>query len=308
MTEDSQTKVQVQTVQTRFTAKNDLKLFAVHDLLDNARGRVVILHGFAEHLERYDKLVGELTNTGFTCHRFDLRGHGRSEGRRGHVSRFSDYRNDLDLFLKDALQLCSSGSAANDSPAVPNHGIPLFLLAHSLGALIALSYVLDRPEVFAALALSSPFLAPAFKLPPLAKKIGTVAGYVMPTLALKSAIAPDSLTHDPTIVEAYRNDPLIFSTVTTGWWYAARQAQQEVAARAREITTPALFLLGDADRLADWRHARAVFELLGTVKKHLEIYPGFFHEVLNELGREQAIRAILSWFASNLDSRSAAAC
>lgn len=288
---------------TTFSTNDGLKLFAVHHLLSNVRGRVVILHGFAEHLRRYDKLVIELMDAGFACHLFDLRGHGRSEGRRGHVSRFSDYLGDLDLFVRETTQRVSRMSDKNDARAKQDDEAPLFVLAHSLGGLIALNYVLHRPRVFDAIAVSSPFLAPAFKLPPLAKEFGALAAYLMPTLSLQSAIQPDWLTRDASMVTAYRQDPLVFSTVTTGWWHAVRHAQGEVSERAREIRTPALFLLGDADRLADSRHSRSVFERLGSVDKRLEVYPGFFHEVLNELGREQVIRDLISWFNSHLNSR-----
>jgi alpha-beta hydrolase superfamily lysophospholipase len=286
-----------------FSTEDGLKLFAVHHLVSNARGRVVILHGFAEHLRRYDKLVAELLDAGFACHLFDLRGHGRSEGRRGHVPRFSDYLDDIDLFVHETTRRDFGTSDKNDARVEQGLEAPLFVLAHSLGGLIALNYVLHRPRVFDALAVSSPFLAPAFKLPPLAKEVGAIAAYVMPTFSLKSVIQPDWLSRDDSIVTAYKQDPLVSSTVTTGWWQAVRDAQAEVLERAREIRTPALFLLGDADRLADWRHSRSVFERLGSVNKRLEVYPGFFHEVLNELGRERVIEDLISWFTSNLHSR-----
>jgi alpha-beta hydrolase superfamily lysophospholipase len=288
---------------TAFSTKDGLKLFAVHHPVSHARGRVVILHGFAEHLGRYDRLVAELVDAGFACHLFDLRGHGRSEGRRGHIARFSDYLDDLDFFVRETPQRVSETSDLTDPRVDQALEAPLFVLAHSLGGLIVLNYVLHRPQVFDALAVSSPFLAPAFKLPPLAKEVGAIAAYVMPTFSLKTVIQPDWLSRDASIVTAYKQDPLVSSTVTTGWWQAVREAQAEVLERAREIRTPALFLLGDADRLADWRHSRSVFERLGSVNKRLEIYPGFFHEVLNELGRERVIEDLISWFTSNLHSR-----
>jgi alpha-beta hydrolase superfamily lysophospholipase len=292
---------------TTFSTNDGLKLFGVHHPLSNARGRVIVLHGFAEHLRRYDKVVTELMDAGFACHLFDLRGHGHSGGRRGHVSRFSDYLDDLDLFVHETTGRVSSTSDKNDPRAKQGREVPLFVLAHSLGGLVALNYVLHRPRAFDALAVSSPFLAPAFKLPPLAKEVGAIAAYVMPTFSLKSVVQPDWLTHDASIATAYKQDPLVFSTLTTGWWHAVRDAQEEVLERAREIRTPAFFLLGDADRLADWRHSRAVFERLGSINKRLEVYPGFFHEVLNELGRERVIKDLISWFTSNLNSRFASA-
>ena len=132
-------------------------------------------------------------------------------------------------------------------------------------------------------------------MPPFANEFSDLASYVMPTLSLKSGLQPEWLSHDSSTVEAYRQDPLVFSTVTTSWWHAVHRAQEEIFERAYEIRTPVLFLLGDADRVADSRHAQAVFERLGSVNKQLKIYPGFFHELLNELGRERVIKDLISW-------------
>lgn len=283
----------------RFTAKDGLQLVAEHHPLPNPRGRVFILHGLAEHLRRYNNVVDELTGAGYACHLFDLRGHGRSEGTRGHVSRFSDYQNDLDVFVKETTGQSSRATEESDQQGTRverGHKVPLFIFGHSLGGLIALNYVLHRPQVFDALAVGSPFLAPAFKLPPFANELSALAAYVIPTLSLKSALQPDWLSHDSLAVEAYRQDPLVFSTVTSSWWYAVRRAQEEIFERAYEIRTPVLFLLGDADRLADSHHSQAVFDRLGSVDKRLRIYPGFFHELLNELGRERVIKDLISWF------------
>ncbi|HEY7322535.1 MAG TPA: lysophospholipase [Candidatus Binatia bacterium] len=281
-----------------FKAEDGLELVSAHYRVPSPRGRVLIMHGFAEHMGRYHKVVGELTSAGYTCHLFDLRGHGRSKGTRGHVSQFSDYQDDLDVFVRQTTGESSNAAQETDRerPRVERrHKAPLILFGHSLGGLIALYYVLHRPQIFDALAVGSPFLAPAFKLPPFANEISAVAAYVAPTLSLKSALQPEWLSHDSAVVEAYRRDPLVFSSVTSSWWHAVRRAQEEISERANEIRTPALFLLGDADRLADSNHSQAVFKRLGSVDKQLKIYRGFFHELLNEVSRERVIEDLIAW-------------
>jgi len=285
-------------LETTLNTRDGLKLVAEHYLLRNPRGRVLVLHGLAEHRQRYRKLAAELTGAGYACHLLDLRGHGCSEGARGHVSRFSDYRDDLDLFVKQVNQQSLSLFKEDDEPeprVVHIPRVPPFIFGHSFGGLVAINYVLHRPDVFDGLAVSSPFLAPAFKLPPLANEICGLAAYLFPKLSLPIPIKPQWLTRDESVIEAYKKDPLIFSTVTSSWWHAVRGAQGEAFERATEIKTPVLLLLGDADKLADWRQSKAVFERLGSVNKHLNVYPGFFHELFNELGREQVIQDFISW-------------
>ncbi|HEY0782995.1 MAG TPA: alpha/beta fold hydrolase, partial [Thermoanaerobaculia bacterium] len=132
-----------------FESRDGLRLATVHQLLAAPRARIAIVHGYAEHSGRYEELLAELAARGYEGHAFDLRGHGASQGARGHVDDFADYRSDLDRFLERL-------------PDEPER--PLFLLGHSLGGLIALDYCLHRTGMFAGVVVSSPFLAPGFRV------------------------------------------------------------------------------------------------------------------------------------------------
>ena len=263
-------------------AADGLSLAVERHPVAGRRARVVIVHGYAEHKGRYRKLVSELTGAGYECHLFDLRGHGVSGGRRGHVARFGDYREDLRLVAREA---------GADLPP----GVPLILLGHSLGGLVSLDFVIHHPETFAAFAVSSPFLAPAFSIPPLKRMLGTLAARILPTLAVPSGIEAAGLSHDPEIVRAYTEDPLVFPTTTLGWFTAVESAQEEVFARAPEIRLPALFLIGSGDPIAAPPRARALFARLGSADKRLEVYDGLLHEVFNELLRARVVADLLAW-------------
>ena len=263
-------------------AADGTELATEHHLVAGCRGRLVIVHGYAEHKGRFGELVGELVAAGYQCHLLDLRGHGHSGGPRGHVARFEEYRTDLERFLVEVQTFAAS-------PA------PLLLLGHSLGGLIALDFVLHRPEVFDSLAVSSPFLAPALKIPFLKRTLLPLVAKFLPTLAVQSGLRPAWLSHNPQVVHAYETDPLIFSTVTLGWFVAVRNEQWEVFHRAGEIRTPILGLIGDADSIADPNRTRALFARLGSEIKRLVVYPGLFHEVFNELERGPVVAALLAW-------------
>jgi alpha-beta hydrolase superfamily lysophospholipase len=265
-------------------ATDGIELATEHHVVPGCRGRLVIVHGYAEHKGRYRELVAALVAAGYQCHLLDLRGHGESGGPRGHVARFEEYRTDLERFVEEVQRLAVTPS-------------PLLLLGHSLGGLIALDFVLHCPQVFDSLAVSSPFLAPALEVPFLKRTLLPLAADFVPTLAVQSGLQAAWLSHDAQVVQDYETDPHVFSTVTLGWFVAVRRAQEEVFERAGEIRSPILVLIGDADPIADPRCGRALFERLGSEDKRLVVYPGLFHEVFNELERGRVVHDLLAWLS-----------
>lgn len=274
--------------ESKLRTRDGLVLACEHHGRPAPRGTVVILHGYAEHSGRYAGLIAALDEAGYESHLLDLRGHGHSEGVRGYVPRFDDYFEDVDLFVAKVRE-----------DRVP--GLPLILLGHSLGGLISLGYVLRHPGAFHALAVSSPFLHPAMEVPALKAGLAVVASLLVPTYLTSSEIDSRGLSHDPAVVADYDQDPLVFKTFNPHWFFEVRRVQEEVLERAGEIRLPTLFLLGGSDPIADPGRSRAVFERLGSLDKSLEVYPGLFHEVFNEVDRARVVQDLLSW----LDERTA---
>ena len=275
-----QPATQFETRHSRTPTRDGLILVGEHHELPSCRSRIVLLHGFGEHRGRYRPLVADLLGAGYACHSFDLRGHGASGGVRGHVSSFDEYLDDLDCFLNETFQSPPGG---------------LVLLGHSLGGLIALEFVLHRASPIAALVLSSPFLQPAFDLPPFMKAFVLLVSRLLPKLHFKAPLKPTDLSRDPGIVQRYCGDPQIVRSVTMAWAASAARAQQDVYARAAEVTMPALFLVGGADRVADPERTRALFARLGSHDKRLTAFEGFYHEVFNEPERQRVVADLLAW-------------
>lgn len=273
----------------RISTHDRLSLVVERHDVTSAKARLVLVHGYAEHRGRYRALLEQLTAHGVSSHAFDLRGHGESEGPRGHVGRFEDYLDDLQRVIR----------------TVPAGNAPLFLLAHSLGSLIALSYVRTHPRTFDAIAVSSPFLGPAFAVPRARRRLARAASVITPTLRFASGLAPEWVSRDPEIVAAYAADPHVFGTTTPRWFVEVTAAQRDLLEHASEITTPALFLVAGSDRIADHRIAHELFSRLGTPEsqKELRAYPDLYHEIFNELpaARAEVIGDLLAW----IDSRSA---
>lgn len=274
----------------RVPTHDGLSLTLEHHAVPAPRARLVLVHGYAEHRGRYAAVVQQLRARGIECHLFDLRGHGESDGERGHVARFSDYVDDLDRVVKVIRE--RGGNT------------PLLIMAHSLGGLIALSYVRAHPAIFNALAVSSPFLGPAFAVPVAREILARGVSVVAPTLKFDSGLDPAWVSRDPEAVAAYSADPHVFNTTTPRWYTEVTAAQRELLAHAEEIKTPALFLVAGSDRIADHKLAHDLFTRLGTpaAEKELHSYPDLYHEVFNELpaARAEVMNDLMQWLERRL--------
>lgn len=274
----------------RIQTHDGLALVVEHGGVAGARARLVMVHGYAEHRGRYRQLVEQLESRGIECHLFDLRGHGESEGPRGHVGRFSHYLDDL----------------ARVVGTVERRGgtTPILLFGHSLGSLIALCFVRAHPNIFAAMAVSSPFLGPAFPVQAARVMLARAASLTSPAVHFESGLLPEWVSRDPEMVAAYSTDPHVFSTTTPRWYTEVTAAQRDLLAHADEITTPALFLVAGSDRIADHRVSLELFERLGTpaTKRRLHVYPELYHEVFNELplARAEVTQDLFSWLEERL--------
>lgn len=248
--------------------------------LPSPRARVIIVHGYGEHRGRYAHVVSRLAREGFECHLFDLRGHGQSGGTVAHVDRFEQYLDDLQLVVQHV-----------------GHSRPLFLVSHSLGGLIALSYVRRGDHGVDGLAVSDPYLHPAFRIPAARKALASVLSRILPKLSVNNGLDAKWLSHDEAIVRAYVDDPLVFKTTTPRWYTEVTRAQRELIDGASGIRLPLLMLVGEGDRIADPRVALDVFERAGSADKTLRRYPGLFHEIFNEIEREAVIDDLVAWLA-----------
>ena len=250
-----------------------------------AAASVVIVHGYGEHIGRYEETGRALASAGFSVRGLDLRGHGQSGGVRGYCNRFDEYLDDVDAIVARARA----------------EGLPLFLFGHSFGGLVVPFYVLHHPTAVAGMVLTSPYWQLA--LPQPAPKIwaGKIASFIAPKLALPTGLKGSDVCKDPELQAKYDADPLNNKNATARWFTESTAAQAELVVRAPELTTPTLLLVGAADRVAAAPQARVVFERLGSKDKTLRMLEGQYHEVLNEPRptRTETVREIVEWLRAH---------
>lgn len=252
------------------------------------KGRMVIVHGLGEHSGRYLNLADHLVKSGFSLWIPDLRGHGKSGGARGHVETFDDYIRDAGAVLDLALA---------DNP----DGVPVFLLGHSMGGLVAVGVALEWQGRLAGLTLSSPALGVASNLPAVKKAAVTLLARLFPRMGIKNELDPQNVSRDPDIVKRYMEDPLVHDRVSTRWFIQFMQAIEKAHNRAADIQLPILIQAAGEDRLVSTPSVQAFYNNLAEPDRELKVYAGLFHEIYNETepDRQTVIDDLTAW----LDAR-----
>lgn len=269
-----------------FRSQDNLRLFWESDVPDAPKAHVGIVHGYFDHCGRFRGVIDALVAEGFAVHAFDYRGHGQSGGRRGHVDRFDEYVDDLELFWR-RIREASGGKRS-------------FLLGHSHGGLISILFQERRPEGLSGLILSSPYLRLPFK-PPWAKVAAAKAiGRVVPWLPIKYELKPEDLTADPEAQRQVAKDHLYNHVLTPRWLTEVGAAQLKAMAMAPAITVPSLLYWGTEDRVVDAAASREFAQRLGSSDKQSREYEGMRHETMNEVGREQVWKHVASWISAHL--------
>lgn len=263
------------------SSRDGTKLFTRSAFVQKPDRVVVLVHGFAEHIGRYSELISELNKANMSVLGFDLRGHGRSHGKRGYIDSLEQYGEDLDAAVRQAKK---------------KTGVKrVIILAHSMGGLVASSYAAHHPQNLLGLVLSSPLFALSVKVPFWKAQMGKIMSSVLPWFALSNTLNAKVLTHDPVKVRAYEEDPLIFHHVTARWFEQVTGFKNEALRLASQIQTPLLLQLSAEDYVVDSGASEQWFGRLTGVDCTLRTYEGFYHEIYNEVRREEPIRDMLSW-------------
>lgn len=243
---------------------------------------LLIVHGYSEHGSRYRHLPEYLGQSFKTFYAVDLRGHGRSAGRRGDCDRFEQFVEDLECVI-EALQKREPGAE-------------WVLLGHSFGGLVSLSYLLQKKKViFSCAIFSAPLLDLSMRVPPVKLAFAKLLLRTFPHLQLSDEVNPAHLSHDLSILESFVNDRLVHNKVTPQMFFQMSGAMQNVREHTGPLPCPSLFLVAGHDRVVSSGATLAFYRNLKSRDKQLREYPDFFHEILNETHKEKAFNDIKEW-------------
>ena len=248
------------------------------------RAIIVLSHGFNSHGGYYLWAAEQLLASGLAVYALDYRGRGRSDGERFYVERFSDYQSDLDLVVK---------TARSRDP-----GLAVFIFGHSAGGVVACNYVLDHQKEIAGLICESfayQLPAPDFALAVL-KGLSHLAPHAhvlrLPTKAF---------SRDPKVVQALNDDPLLANEVQPTKTVAEMVRADERLKRDFPLfTLPLLIIHGTSDSVARPEGSKEFYSRATAADKTLKLYEGYFHDPLNDVGKEVVMTDIRAWLEQRL--------
>ena len=268
--------------ESAFKSLHGYELYCQSWQAGSPRAKVIIAHGLAEHSGRYAKLARYLTDRGYGVFAYDYRGHGRSGGQRAYISRFADYVDDLNTYVKMVQ--------------VTRPEARVFVLGHSMGGTVAAAWAADFKPAAAGLVLSSPLLKVGDSVTPGTIRLAKVLARILPRLGV-APIESDAVSRDESVVKAYVTDPLVYRGKITARLGAEllTQINERLPRRLAEITLPVLIIHGTEDRLSNPDGSRLAYQRVSSGDKTLRLYPGLYHETMNEPEAAQVLEDIGLW-------------
>ena len=248
------------------------------------RGVIILVHGFNSHGGYYLWAAEQLLASGLAVYALDLRGRGKSDGERYYVEKFAEYQSDVDALVRVAR--------------TRDAGLPMFMLGHSAGGVIACNYVLDHQADFAGLVCESfayQVPAPDFALSVL-KGLSHLAPHAH-VLKLKK----EDFSRDQKVVQALLDDPLLADEVQPTRTVAEMvRADERLKRDFKLFSLPLLIIHGTKDTVTRPEGSSEFHANAGSKDKTLKLYEGYFHDPLNDIGKEAVMGDIRAWLTAHL--------
>jgi len=247
---------------------------------------ILVVHGLAEHSGRYMNLVNHFVPSGYAVYGIDHIGHGKSDGKRVYVERFQDFTKTLKIYF-DMIRDWQPEK-------------PIFLIGHSMGGLIGTAYLLEHQDELSGAVLSGP----GIKIPDHISKTLILAGKILSILMPKAGVSQleiEGISRDPAVVDAYINDPLVYTgKITARLATELINTIEHVTKHGAKIRLPIMIAQGSEDKIVDPDGAQFLYDLVSSEDKTINIYDGFYHEIFNEPEHGQVLNDVKQWIESHL--------
>lgn len=261
---------------------DNINLYYEINKVDNPKATIVLVHGLCENLTRYDSFVQILNDNGYTVYRFDHRGHGKSEGKRGYIKSFKDIIKDIDMFVEMSI---------SEHPNLKH-----FLMGHSMGGFSVNAYGVTHSEKLDGIISSA---APGIIMK-MAKPLKYLPWKLIGWVNMKNELG-GKLSHDKTVEEEYLASPLNlkkYKIALAGTMFI--EGVNYIHSNIDNFKCPVIYLHGEDDLIVEVESSEWLYENNPVLDKQIITYTGMYHEILNEIGKEMVIEDMLYWLNNHL--------
>ncbi len=264
-------------------------LYLVTNKIENPKAVMILVHGLAEYCERYDYVVEEMNQKNISVYRYDLRGHGKSGGRKGWIDSYDSYIKDLHEVVKLAKE--------------ENKNIPLFIFGHSMGGFITAVYGIKFKNNFKGIILS----AAALERPESAKGINGVLiktlNKIYPSYKMKNNLGK-YVSRDKEVVENYITDPLVLKKISIKLYYEFLiEGINWIENNLKKFDSSCLILHGKEDKIINYKSSVRFKDKINSENKKIIIYDNLYHEILKEMEKDEVIKDITNWIDERIQQK-----
>ena len=250
------------------------------------RAVLLVVPGLAEHSGRYTNLVNYFVPRAYAVYSLDTQGHGKSDGVRCYVNKFSDYVDDLKIYF-DMVH-----SKQSDRK--------IFLTGHSMGSAIVLAYAVQYQRDLAGLIISGTALKPGSSIPTALKGVVGLISLLFPKMGV-AVLDATAISQDKAVVDAYIHDPLVYrGKIPARFGAEMVKTLDRLPSQIPEIVLPIIIMHGTADRLCNPEGSQMLYDLVGSSDKTLKFYQGFYHEVFNEPEHLKVMADLETWLTARI--------
>ncbi len=265
---------------------DDLNIYGKYWAPDNdVKGVVCLVHGMGEHCERYAHVGEYLVKHDIALVAYDQRGHGKSDGKRGHTPSYDHLLQGVENLIYKGRELFPE--------------IPLILYGHSMGGNLVLNYTIRKKPVLSGLIVSSPWIRLAFEPPAIKVKLGRWMKKIYPAFSQSTELDTKTISRIPEEVKKYEDDPLVHDRITAMMFTSVYDAGLWALDNAQEIETPLLIFHGSGDQLTSHQASK---ELAGRAQGDVtyKLFDGAYHETHNDLCRNEVLALLKSWIEEHI--------
>jgi len=249
------------------------------------KGVIVLIHGLGEHIGRYSTHFADYyLKDGFSIITFDLPGHGKSGGKKGHINHYDDFNK----LISEGISF-----AKNKYP-----NLPVFLYGHSLGGLIVLNYsIREKPEINGVIA-TAPVLDVYKPISPVKIALARIMNWIFPSFSLDSGLDRSMLSRDKDVIEKYNTDPLVHGYTSSRLGMFIIEKGEFVRMNAKNINVPTLVMVGSDDKIVSKKAIDDFCKQSEIINEN--IWPGFYHEIHNEAKNIDIFKFTSKWIMEHM--------